>query len=250
MISQSDMIEEVNDYLSIDEIDDDTANGVQVDAPGTIHRIVFSVDARRDVIEEAVREDADLLMTHHGLIWNGIEKITGRIYDLMSQLIKEEIALYVCHLPLDVHPEIGNNVSIARVIGAEPVGTLMEYNGTEVALMAAFEEGKKVSKIANDMSVALDTETTVYGGERTVRKAAIMTGKGAMALPRAVKAGAELFITGERTYMTYNQAVDFEIPLIFGGHYGTETLGIRNLMSKIDEEYGFDCIWIEKSSEI
>ena len=250
MISKSELVKDLNDYLNVDQIEDDTHNGIQVDADSSIQKIAFAVDARRDVIEEAVDRGADLLVTHHGMIWEGVKSITGKFYKLISLFLKNDMALYVSHLPLDVHEEIGNNLLLAKTVGAEPVDTFFDYNGTEVCLMAEFREEKIVSEIAEVLSKKLEAETTVYLGEKKVKKVGIMTGKGGSAVSLAKEEGADLFITGERSYMAYNESIDMELPLIMEGHYATEILGIQALMEKVEKEYDFECFWIDGRSDL
>ncbi|MFW6305453.1 MAG: Nif3-like dinuclear metal center hexameric protein [Candidatus Saliniplasma sp.] len=250
MISESGLVKDLNDYLNIDQIEDDTHNGIQVDADTSIKKVAFAVDARRDTIEEAVDLGADLLITHHGMIWNGVKSVTGKFYKLISLFLKNDMGLYVSHLPLDVQEEIGNNVLLSKTIGAEPVDTFFDYNGTEVCLMAEFEEEKKVSEVAEGLSEKLEAETTVYLGDRKVKKVGIMTGKGGKAVSLAKEEGVDLFITGERSYMAYNESIDMELPLIMGGHYATETLGIQALKAKIEREYDFQCFWIDGRSDL
>ncbi len=250
MISESNLVKNLNEYLHVDEIKDDTVNGIQVDAPGPIKKIAFAVDARRDVIGEALKLRANLLVTHHGMIWNGIKRVVGKNYSLLSMLIKNDMAIYTSHLPLDIHPEIGNNVMMARLLDAEITDTFMDYKGTEVVLMAELPKPKKVSDIARSISDSLDIEPLVCFGDKSAEQIAIMTGKGGSALSQAYLEGADLLITGERTYMTYNESIDLEMPAIFAGHYATETSGIQRLMEKVEEEYDHECVWIDGFSEV
>ena len=250
MISKSELVKDLNDYLNVDQIEDDTHNGIQVDADSSIQKIAFAVDARRDVIEEAVDRGADLLVTHHGMIWEGVKSVTEKFYRLISLFLKNDMALYVSHLPLDVHEEIGNNLLLAKAIGAEPVDTFFDYNGTEVCLMAEFREVKIVSEIAEVLSKKLEAETTVYLGDGKAKKVGIMTGKGGSAVSLAKEEGADLFITGERSYMAYNESIDMELSLIMGGHYATEILGIQALMERVEKEYDFECFWIDGRSDL
>ncbi len=246
MISKSLLVQKLNEYLNIAEIDDDTVNGVQIDADTTIEKLAFSVDPSRDIIERAVEKNCDILFTHHGLIWGGIKSVTGSNYDILSSFLKNDLALYACHLPLDVHPEIGNNVLLAELIGAEPVETFMEYNGTEVSLIAELPKPKKVEEIAEVMSANLKSDPFVLKPEREVKKVAIMTGKGGMALSEAHEIGVDLFISGEKQYMYFLESMNMDFPLIYGGHYATETLGIKKLMEKVDDEYDHECVWLER----
>lgn len=238
MISDSDLIEYLDDFLSIDEIGDESENGVQVDATAEIEKVAFAVDIRKDIAERAIEKNVDMLFVHHGLIWGGgIEALTGRNYDIIRNLIQNDIGLYGAHLPLDVHPEVGNNVELARTIDAEIGEPILEYHGTKIARMASFEDKRKVEDIAKELEEKLDTETYSLQEDEEVKKLGILTGKGGQALSEAKENGAELFITGERTYKAYNEALDLDIPLIFAGHYATETLGVKKIKELLGEKF-------------
>jgi len=251
MISDSDLIDHLDELLSVDEIEDDSKNGVQVDAQAEIKKVAFAVDVRKDIVKKAVKEDADLLFVHHGLIWgNGIGRMTGVNYEIVSELIKNDIGLYGAHLPLDIHPEVGNNVELARVIGAEIGEEFMEYKDRMIARMAKLREKSKVEDIADILQDELGTETFIFKGEREVERIGILTGKGGEALEPAKKNGADLFITGERTYTTYNKAVSLDMPLIFAGHYATETLGVKKMSEKLERDFGFETCFIPGKTTI
>ncbi len=247
-MSDSQLVDFLNEFLSISEIQDDTINGIQLDSPAEPEKIAFAVDARRDVIEQAL--DHDLLITHHGLFWEDLGRVVGRFYDLISMMIHNDLGLYTAHLPLDIHPEIGNNVLLTEALGAVPRDTFMEYKGTEVCLMASFDEHFEVQEISGKLEDLTGKQPFVHLPEEKVSEVAIMTGKGGMALSQAQEQGAELFITGERSYMTYNLAVDLKMPVIFGGHHATETLGIKELMEVVENEFDLDCEFIENVSPI
>ncbi len=238
MMSDSNIVKFLDDFLSIDEIEDESENGIQVDSPANIEKIAFAVDARKDIVERAVDTKADLLFVHHGLIWGGgIRSLTGKEYDMVRALIRNDVGLYGAHLPLDVHPEVGNNVQLAAKINAEVEDPFLEYHGTNIARMARFEDKRKVGDIAKELEEKLDTETYSLQEDEKVKKLGILTGKGGQALSEAKENGAELFITGERTYKAYNEALDLNIPLIFAGHYATETLGVKKIKQLLDQKY-------------
>ncbi|MFP4142115.1 MAG: Nif3-like dinuclear metal center hexameric protein [Thermoplasmata archaeon] len=251
MISESEFVEYLDDLLSIDEIKDESENGVQLDSPTKIEKIAFAVDVRKDIVKKSVEEDVDLLFVHHGLIWNkGLSSLTGINYEIVENMIKNDIALYCAHLPLDVHPEVGNNVELARKINAEIGEAFMDYKDTEIARMALLEKEKKVYEIADELEKELDTETFILKGEKRVKKIGILTGKGGQALTSAKKNGAELFITGERTYVTYNEAIGLDMPLIFAGHYATETLGVKNIKDIAENKFGYETCFLPGKTTI
>jgi len=251
MISDSELVEFLDEYLSINEIEDESMNGVQVDAPTEVEKVAFAVDVRKDIVKRAIEVKADLLFVHHGLIWNnGIGPLTGKDYEIVRDLVNEDTGLYGAHLPLDVHKEVGNNVQLAKTIDAEIGEPFMEYKDTKIARMAVLEDKRTVEEIASELEKKLDTEAFTLKGEKKVKKVGILTGKGGQALKTAKENGADLFITGERTYMTYNEAIDLDMPLIFAGHYATETLGVKNMMEIVESEFGSETCFLPGKTTI
>ncbi|MBS3781165.1 MAG: Nif3-like dinuclear metal center hexameric protein [Candidatus Thermoplasmatota archaeon] len=251
MISDSDLIEFLDDFLNIDDIKDESENGVQIDAPTEMEKIAFAVDVRKDIVKRAIDAKVNLLFVHHGLIWNdGLGPLIDKDYEIVRDLIKNNTGLYGAHLPLDVHSEVGNNVELAKTIGAEPQESFMEYKDTKIARMAVLEEERKVEEIARNLEEKLDTETYTLKDEKKVKKIGILTGKGGQALKAAKENGADLFITGERTYMAYNEALDLNMPLIFAGHYATEILGVKKMMKEIESEFGYETCFLSAQTTI
>ncbi len=251
MIGDSDLVKFLDEYLSIEEIEDDGINGIQVDAQVPVEKAAFAVDARKDIISKAVDKDADILVVHHGLFWgDGIERLRGRMYDLIEPLIDSDTGLYMAHLPLDVHDEIGNNVELAKLIGANIGESFMEYKGTKIARMAELREKRRVKNIAQEIEEKLNTETFVLKGDRSVKNLGILTGKGGKALEEAKNVGSDLFITGERTYTAYNTALDLDMSLIFAGHYATETLGIKKLKELVKKKFDIKTCFIAGKTTI
>ncbi len=251
MISGSGLVEFFDDFLSINKIEDESMNGVQVDAPTEVEKVAFAVDVRKDIVKRAIEARADLLFVHHGLIWNnGIGPLTGKDYEIVRELVNNDTGLYGAHLPLDIHDEVGNNVQLAKTIDAEIEEPFMEYKDTKIARMSVLEEKKTVEEIARELEEKLDTETFTLQGKKKVKKVGILTGKGGQALKTAKENGADLFITGERTYMTYNEAIDLDMPLIFAGHYATETLGIKKMMEIVESDFGYETCFLSGKTTI
>jgi len=250
MISDSELVTYLNEYLRVEEIDDYGTNGIQIDAPKPLDKIGVTVDCRIDVVNKAVQEDIDMLFCHHGLIWGGIDRITEGNYDIIKHLMDNNTALYMAHLPLDIHPELGNNVELARLIGAESKEFFYKDMGKEVALMTELSEKKHVKDIASKIEDGLDTKTVSLQENVKVKKIGLMTGKGGDALLDAKDKGAELFITGEREHSIYTKAVNNNIPLIMAGHYATETLGVKAVMDIIKEKFGKECKFISSETPL
>ena len=250
MISDSNIVKYLNDYLRVDEIEDYGTNGIQVDAPPPLDKIGFTVDCRIDVVTKAVQKDMDMLVCHHGLIWGGLNRIKGSNYDIIHMLMDNDTALYQAHLPLDIHPEVGNNVKLAELIDAEITGSFYEDMGEDIAVIAELEEEKYVSEIESLLSKKLDTVIVVLQKNVKVSEIGIMTGKGGDALLEAKEKGADMFLTGEREHSVYTKAVNNNIPLILAGHYATETLGVKALMGKIQKKYDIECKFMSSETPL
>lgn len=249
MLSNSDIIKFLNNYLNIESIEDDSNNGVQVDSEEEIYKIGFAVDARIDTVNEAVRKNADLLIVHHGIIWGGIDSVKGKNYEIIKKMLENDLGLYAAHLPLDLHPNIGNNAEISNIIGSHNLDTFHEYKGSEIALLSGFEEERPVIEIKSNLENEFGRNVDlVKEGPDKVKKVGILTGSGADAIYEALELEADLFITGERDYTAYNTALDENINLIFGGHYSTETLGVKNLQKIIEDKFNVETFFINRET--
>ena len=216
-----------DDYADLDA----SANGLQVGrAAGTVDRVVLAVDAAEATIREAVDRDADALVVHHGLAWGGFDRLTGLHYDRIEPLVANDVALYVSHLPLDGHQELGNAAGVADVLGLrnrEPFGTLgPEYVGTR----GTATDPHRVEELAALLDRELDTETRVLGfGPETVEDVGIVTGSGVDWIEEAADLGLDALVTGEGKQKAYHEAREAGINVVLAGHYATETFGVRAL---------------------
>ncbi len=218
------------EYTDIDA----SANGLQVGpADQEIAHAAFAVDAAVETIERAAEAGAELLVTHHGLSWGGIERVTGREYERISRLVENGIALYTSHLPLDGHQELGNAAGVADVLELReraPVGSMgPEYIGQQ----GRAAEPRTIEDIQETLQSALDTggqDVQVLDfGPAKVRDVAIITGSGVDWLDEAVAAGADLLVTGEGKQKAYHEAREAGVHVVLAGHYATETFGVRAL---------------------
>jgi dinuclear metal center YbgI/SA1388 family protein len=213
---------------------DASANGLQVgpaDVP--VDHVAFAVDAAQATVDEAAEAGADLLVTHHGLSWGGIERITGSAYQRVAPLIEDELALYVSHLPLDGHQELGNAAGLAELLdlgNRAPFGT---HGGEYIGQRGRTPEPTTLAELTATLDEALDTGghpiRTLDFGPSQIRDVAIVTGSGADWLDDAVDAGADVLVTGEGKQQVYHEAREAGIHVVLGGHYATETFGVRSL---------------------
>ncbi|WP_248896048.1 Nif3-like dinuclear metal center hexameric protein [Haloplanus halobius] len=231
-----------NDYADIDA----SANGLQVGREtGTVDRVALAVDAAEATIDAAIDRDADALLVHHGLAWGGFDHLTGLNYDRIEPLVREDVALYVSHLPLDGHQELGNAAGLADVLGLEdraPFGTFgPEYVGTR----GTARDSSGVDELAALLDRELDTETQVLGfGPDHIEDIGIVTGSGVDWIEEAADAGLDALVTGEGKQKAYHEARDRGLNVFLAGHYATETFGVRALGS-LCEEWGVETTYID-----
>ena len=234
-----------DDYADVDA----SANGLQVGpASQDLSHVAFAVDAAVETIERAAAADADLLVTHHGISWGGIERVTGPEYRRIAGLLGEDIALYTSHLPLDGHQELGNAAGVADLLGLDqrtPFGSLgPEYVGQ----CGETPESMPLDGIDERLAAELDTGgqgvQTLAFGPSSVTDVAIVTGSGVDWLDEAIEAGVDLLITGEGKQQAYHQAKEAGINVVLAGHYATETFGVRALQGLTDE-WGLETTYID-----
>ncbi|MGM0397729.1 MAG: Nif3-like dinuclear metal center hexameric protein [Halobacteriota archaeon] len=217
---------------------DASANGLQVGrSSDSVERVAFAVDAAVEPIEAAIDWGADVLVVHHGLSWDGIDRVTGREYDRLSRLIEADVGLYVSHLPLDAHQDIGNAAGIADVLSLTDREQFGELGPEFVGQRGVFEDPRSTQTVHGKLEEALD-----HGGEGVqvldfgpdlLESAAIVTGSGADWFDEAVAAGVDAFVTGEGKGQLYHQAKESEVTVFLGGHYATETFGVASLADQV-----------------
>jgi dinuclear metal center YbgI/SA1388 family protein len=227
---------EVPDYAG-------AVNGVQVEHRGPVTRCAVAVDASLATIQGAVDAGANLLVVHHGLFWSGVQPLRGRIYQRFQRLIVHDVAVYSAHLPLDLHPTLGNNHLLARELGLQPSAGFARYQSIEVGVQGECDVAT-ASLIARLQALAEregGTVTTVgTTSDRRTRKWAICTGAGASSdsLREAAAAGVDTLIVGEGPHHTGVEAPEMGIAVLYAGHYATETFGVRALGAEIERAFG------------
>lgn len=234
-------------FLRVDQVPDyaTALNGLQVEnASGEVRRIAVAVDAVQATVDAAVREGADLLLVHHGLFWDGSQTVTGRRFRRLRTLIESGVAVYSAHLPLDVHPEVGNNAVLARELGIEPRGTFGEYKGHPLGVWGELEIRREALCARLDELLGGRVKL-VPGGPERVRRVGVITGGAASMLPAAVAAGLDAFVTGEGAHHNFFDAQEGGINLYLGGHYATETWGVRALGRHLEEKFDLPWVYID-----
>jgi dinuclear metal center YbgI/SA1388 family protein len=233
-----DLVRYLDDYLRVREVADDrnALNGLQVENAGEVRYIAAAVDTCQATIAAAVERGADLLLVHHGLFWAGLEPLTGRTYRRVSALLRHGVALYSAHIPLDRHPDVGNNVLLARKLGMEVRGWFGDHLGAPLGAWGELDIGREM--LRDLLNGALGASATlVPGGPERCRRVGIITGAAGGFVRQARDAGLDTFITGEGHHWTYFDAEEYGVNVVLAGHYATETLGVQALAAHLSERF-------------
>jgi len=220
---------EIGDY-------DGAVNGLQVENSGKVTRIAATVDASLATVKLAINAKADLLIVHHGLFWSPAHPWTGKKYELIRLLVENDIAVYSSHLPLDAHPKLGNNAKLCAALGLKKLEPFFSSHGQAIGLQTVttiFREelGSRLARATGARPLVIS------GGPRICRRIGVVTGGAGGDLKQAATEGVDTFITGEGPHWTYAMAEELGINVLYGGHYATETFGVKALAEHLSKKF-------------
>ncbi|HKV75841.1 MAG TPA: Nif3-like dinuclear metal center hexameric protein [Gemmatimonadales bacterium] len=250
----TELVEYLDTLLRVREVADDPAalNGLQVECQAPIGRIVAAVDASQATIDRVRAEPpapagTTLILVHHGLFWDGNIPVTDRRYRRLRALLGSDLALYSAHIPLDLHPELGNNVLLARALHLDIQGWFGLYRGAPIGVRGRLANPERresfVSRLATVLGGAASEITLIPGGPGTVERVGIITGAASRELAAARDSGLDTYITGEGPHHSYFDAMEWGMNLIFGGHYRTERFGVEALARHLGERFGLPWVF-------
>ena len=247
MAGRDEIIAFLDALLDTASFDDHGPNGLQVPGATEVRTVVTGVSAHRELFERAADAGAQLVLCHHGLFWDGDPRaITARLKGRLEALFGADMSLAAYHLPLDAHPEVGNNALICAALGltrAEPFGI---HRGRELGWVGRSDEGIAAAALLDRCRSTFGREPLAFPGmAEPIRSVGIVSGGGAASLAEAVERGLDAFLTGEPAEPSMADAAEAGIHFIAGGHYGTETLGVRRLGGLLVERFGVEHSFIE-----
>ncbi|HMC53763.1 MAG TPA: Nif3-like dinuclear metal center hexameric protein [Gemmatimonadaceae bacterium] len=253
MAALEDIVGYLDGELRTTEVPDyDVAlNGLQLgNRSGTVERVACAVDFSANTVDGAIRERANLLVVHHGMFWRGQHALVGRAYRRLAAAIAADLAVYASHIPLDLHPVLGNNVLLARELSLTPTGTFGRYKGTEIGVMGTADAPTAVllERLRQFSSrYATTVVHTPFAPERRTRKWAIITGAGAspQTLAEAAERGIDTFVVGEGAHHTAVDAIETGLVVMYAGHYATETLGVRAVLDVLEREFRVSTTFVD-----
>jgi dinuclear metal center YbgI/SA1388 family protein len=219
-------------------------NGLQLANGGTVTKIAAAVDACGYTIAAAVDLGCDLLIVHHGLFWQGLQPMTHGRYRYWKRAFDAGLAVYSAHLPLDAHPRIGNNALLCAALMLENTTPFFEHKGTPIGLRARgeIERAELVLRLERVLGGRVLLSP---GGPEVAREIGVVTGGAGSEVEQMAAAGIDTFITGEGSHWTFAVAEDLGVNLLYGGHYATETFGVKALAAEISGHFGLPWQFID-----
>jgi dinuclear metal center YbgI/SA1388 family protein len=239
MAALSEIIDYTDKYLRVREIEDwpNALNGLQIENSGKVTKIGAAVDVSTRVLTKAAKKDVDLLIVHHGLLWPGLKPITGALRRQIRLAFENDIALYSAHLPLDLHPVVGNNTQLAAALGLKSTKPFFQEKGAFVGLKAkaALSRDDLLQKLRKVLGGPVKTFS--FGPNKT-NTIGIITGGAGAEIYRVAEDNIDTFITGEAPHWAAVAAEELGMNLILGGHYATETFGVKALAAHLSKKFG------------
>lgn len=227
------LVHHADETLHIGEIEDyaNALNGLQIENDGSVTKIGAAVDASVQTIEAAIAEHVDFLVVHHGIFWSGLRAITGATREMLRLALMNNLALYSAHIPLDVHPELGNNALLMRALRVEHAAPFFAWKNTLLGYRADVGLTRD-ELIARLREIGLEAKSVAAGPDQ-IRSLGVITGGAGGEILAVAKLGIDTFVTGEAPHWAAVAAYDLKINLIVAGHYATETFGVRALAAHL-----------------
>ena len=239
------------DFLNPEEYSaDPSMNGIQIensDVEGKpIKKIAYAVDACHQTVMEAARQKADMIFVHHGLFWGDCEPIVGHVYKRISSFIKNDIALYAMHIPLDINNPYGNNYGLAARINLQKIQPFGEWRGMKIGVKGELPEPLTSDELARKILLPNEKPLAVLPfGKKEIKSVGIISGGAAHDVAQAIQEELDAYVTGEIEHSLYHFVKESGINMIAGGHYQTETVGVNLVRQKVEKELGIEGIFID-----
>jgi dinuclear metal center YbgI/SA1388 family protein len=230
-------VAEIHDY-------DRASNGLQVENRGLISRIAAAVDASLATVRLAIEARANLLLVHHGLFWGPSHPWTGKRYELLRLLLDHNLAVYSSHLPLDLHPRLGNNARLCELLGLKRRKPFFVSYGQPIGYQARTTVSR--NELTARLECALGNKPLVIpAGPAACRRIGVVTGGAGADLKQAAAEGVDTFVTGEGPHWTYALAEELGVNVFYGGHYATETFGVKALAQHLSRRYRIPWVFLD-----
>jgi dinuclear metal center YbgI/SA1388 family protein len=242
----TEIVSYVDAYLRLGDVPDypEALNGLQVENGGEVTRIGAAVDLCEATVQLAAAQSVDLLLVHHGLFWGGLRPLVGPRQRRVAGLVQHNIALYSAHLPLDRHPDVGNNALLARALGVVLRGEFGNHDGVPIGVWGDLS----IERVALQQKIAAvlgSVPRMMPFGPAAVRKVGIITGAGGSRIPDAAAADLDTYITGEGSHHTFFDAEELGLNVFYAGHYATETTGVKALAEHLSIKFRIPWVFLD-----
>jgi len=246
MVRREQLVAYLDEYLHISEIKDKADNGLQVEGAEEVNKVALAVDACMAAFRKTKSSGAQMLVANHGLFWGEPVMLRGIQRGRVGYLLRNDISLYAAHLPLDVHPEVGHNVQLAGLLGLQVTGTFGDYHGVLIGVLAEPREELPLSQMVQVLEDRLKAKMTVlnYGPEK-IKRVGIISGSAASMVDQAGEQKVDLFLTGETSHTAFHHIAERGLNVVYGGHYATETLGLKALAGHLSEKFGLQTEFLD-----
>jgi dinuclear metal center YbgI/SA1388 family protein len=247
MIPCNDLVTALAELLNVQDFDDYCPNGLQVEGRAEINKIIGGVTASQELVDMAVAQGADALLVHHGYFWKGEDpRVVGMKRARLKALLDAGINLLAYHLPLDAHPELGNNAQLAKLLGLKTMGSFGRGGGPDIGLFGEVEKSCSAEAFGQQLSKKLGrTPVHISGGGESIHTIAWCTGAAQGFLEQAAVLGVDAFISGEISEQTVHEARELGIHYYSAGHHATERGGVMALGAYIAGHYPVDFEFVD-----
>jgi dinuclear metal center YbgI/SA1388 family protein len=234
----AEIVRYADDLLRLTELEDfpNALNGLQIENDGRVSKIGAAVDASGATFQLAIERTVDLLVVHHGLFWPGLRPITGAFARTLKLAFERNLAVYSAHLPLDFHPQLGNNAQLAAALGLEKTEPFLVVKSQPLGLRA--EANLRRNEILTKLEESLGGRIRCIGaGPMETKRIGIVTGGAGGEIYQAAREGVDTYITGEAPHWAAVAAEELGLNLFLGGHYATETFGVKALAAALAKRF-------------
>lgn len=244
MIQRDELERYLSTLLNVAKFKDYAPNGLQVEGRQPINKIVTGVTACQALLDAAIEQDADAVLVHHGYFWRGDNPVVRGMHQRrLASLLKNDVSLFAYHLPLDAHPELGNNAQLAKRLGLTIENVLNEQGvgnvGTLLDPLTLAEFGLKIEQALQRKPLL------VSGGEHGIERIAWCTGGAQGYIQEAINFGVDAYLSGEISEPTAHSARENQLHYIAAGHHATERYGVQALGEHLAAQFGIECKFIE-----
>lgn len=241
------LIERLDALLDASRVKDYCPNGLQVEGRGEVRRVLCGVTASQHLLDHAVAGGYDAVFVHHGYFWKGEDgRVNGIRRQRLKTLLANDISLIAYHLPLDLHPELGNNAQLGRLLGWRPDGRFADQELGWIGRPAESDAPESAEQLGRSIAARLGRDPLLVGdGARKVRRVAWCTGGAQGFFEQAIAAGADLYVSGEISEQTVHLARESGVPYIAAGHHATERYGARAIAAYLGDSLGLAADFID-----